>query len=97
MRLFHSEHHSLLSAISAYGYREAEVRLWKKSGWVHLQISNREPIFAFHRKKISRIVKGKFQDYYQYSVRVNNKVLPMKDWDEVLREFDSLLLKIEGG
>ena len=97
MRLFQSEYRSLLSAASTAGYPEVEVRLWKKSGWVHLQISNRDPIFAFHRKKISRITDGKFMDHYQYIIKVDGKMLPMEDWDQVLLEFKNWLRKLEAG
>ena len=97
MRLFQSEHRSLLSAANAIGYPEVEVRLWKKSGWIHIQISSRDPIFAFHRKKISRIIDGKFMDHHQYIIKVNGKMLPMKDWEEVLREFKNWLRKLEAG
>ena len=64
----------------------------KVAGYIFSWVTgNRSLLFT---EKRSRIVDGGFRDHYQYSIRVNNKVLPMTDWDEVLWEFDDWLLKV---
>ncbi|MFY0599230.1 MAG: hypothetical protein JXR03_06130 [Cyclobacteriaceae bacterium] len=58
----------------------------KRKGWVHVIVDALS--IEFHRKKVSSIIDGHFQDSLQYFVRCQGEVTESPDWEGVLTKLD---------
>jgi len=84
VRLFQSEYKGLLSTTSEEGLEPDLISFRKKGGWVKVGIEKLEGEFEFHRKKISTIQEGRFQDHYQYRIKEKGQIKTLENWEGVL-------------
>ncbi len=97
MHLNKFEYNGILAAIRREGYQQDQIHFRKKGGWIKIQLEGITELFQFHRKKITKIVEGRFKDHYQYRIKINGVVRPVDSWHNILSEFDTWLSEIKHG
>jgi phage pi2 protein 07 len=80
MRLHSNEHQDIMELLERAGL--ADTLLTKKSGWVHIKLGTKT--FSFHRKKVTRLVDGKFTDSFEYYIGTPKKPQLVNGWNEVV-------------
>ncbi len=95
MHLNQTEYKAILSAIQQMGFDKNQILFRKKGGWIKIQLEGITELFQFHRKKITKIVEGRFKDHYQYRIKINGVVRPVDSWHNILSEFDTWLSEIK--
>ena len=88
MHLYKFEHRDIVKTLNKAGIPEQELYLHKKGGWVKIEIDRIDSLFEFHRKKVSRLIDGKFTDHYDYRVRLEKTIRSMENWAAVVQSFD---------
>lgn len=81
MRLLSNEHTDIIEILKKEGL-EKRASLVKKKGWVHIEIEQQS--FMFHRKKVSSLVDGQFQDLFQYFIRKEKGIGELNSWSAVV-------------
>ena len=97
MHLSKSEYKAILSSIQQMGFDKNQILFRKKSGWIKIQLEGITELFQFHRKKITKIVEGRFKDHYNYRIKINGVVKSVDSWNNILSEFDIWLSEIKHG
>lgn len=85
MRLLAEEQKEIMKLMDRYDL-DGQYELVKRKGWVYVNIKGCS--FAFHRKKTTEIVNGKFENKLQYFVRVDNSMQPFEHLSQVIEKLD---------
>ena len=88
MRLFKSEYKDLVDRVSAKGLEPEQISIRKKGGWVKIGIPDRTGEFEFHRKKVTEIIDGRFQDHFLYRIKDHHQIKEVSGWKDVIQAFE---------
>lgn len=83
MRLLDSEQRDIMALLTKAGVA-SDISLTKKNGWIHINYFSQS--FSFHRKKVTRLVEGRFSDSLEYFFGSVRSPLKAENWNAILRE-----------
>ncbi|MDH3651142.1 MAG: hypothetical protein OEQ53_15760 [Saprospiraceae bacterium] len=87
MRLLATEQRDLRSALRSVGIQPSQYAFRKKGGWMHVDLNKQGIAFAFHRKKTTLLIDGKFEDSIRYRIRHDGKIREVASWQAVCASF----------
>ena len=96
MRLFEAEYQQFLKTAVSCGIHHERINFIKRKGWVHIKISGYSDSFQFHRKKVTHISDGKFENSFVYLYKTERRNIDAHDWSEVVHGFKNWCHKLIG-
>jgi hypothetical protein len=93
VRLHLTERDDLLTCLGNADIPTSDFQFRKKSGWLHIDITSRGTSFAFHRKKVTELIDGRFVHSVKFRVRCDGKIQSVDGWTGVITRFEEWLQK----
>ncbi len=87
MKVRKQEAQDILNALEDRRLGRVDAKMWKKKGWLHIQLVAYDQVFSLYRADKVKLVDGAFRSEVRYEVNREGSRECYDTWKEVLQEF----------